>query len=143
MDIEQVLGFLHANHHAVLATSRRDGRPQLTPILCGVDADNRIIVSTREATAKTANMRRDPRVSVCVLSDSFFGDFVQIDGHAEVLSLPDAMDPLVEYYRAVSGEHPDWDEFRSAMTSEQRVLVQITPERVGPDDAGRWLRRAG
>ena len=142
MDVVDALDFLQANHHAVVATFRRDGRPQLSPVLCGVD-DDRIVVSTREVTAKRANLRRDPRVSIVVLGDGFFGDWIQIDGTAEVVGLPEAMDGLVDYYRAVSGEHPDWDEFRSAMTREGRVLVRITPERTGPDDAGRWLRSAG
>ena len=108
----------------------------MSPIVCNVDADGLIAVSTRETAMKTHHLRRDPRVSVCVLSDEFFGDWIQIDGRAEVVSLPDAMEHLVEYYRSTSGEHPDWDDYRAAMVRDQRVIVRITPERAGPDRAG-------
>jgi hypothetical protein len=68
-----------------------------------------------------------------VLNDRFFGDWIYIEGEADVVSLPEAMEPLVEYYRSISGEHDDWDDYRAAMEREQRVLVRITPRRVGPD----------
>jgi PPOX class probable F420-dependent enzyme len=108
----------------------------MSPIACNVDADDRIVVSTRETAMKAKHLRRDPRVALCVLSDGFFGDWIQIEGTAEVVSLPDAMEPLVEYYRSTSGEHPDWDDYRAAMVRDQRVIVRITPERAGPDRAG-------
>ena len=95
-----------------------------------------MVVSTRETAVKTLNLRRDPRVSLCVLSEGFFGDWIQIDGHATVVSLPEAMDPLVDYYRTVSGEHPDWDDYRAAMVRDRRVIVRIELERAGPDRAG-------
>jgi PPOX class probable F420-dependent enzyme len=136
MEINRALDFIREHHHAVMQTYRRDGAPQLSPIACGVDAEGLIVVSTRETALKTKNLRRDPRVSLCVLSDGFFGDWIQVDGRAEVTSLPEAMEHLVEYYRTVSGEHPDWDDYRAAMVRDQRVIVRITPERAGPDRAG-------
>jgi len=136
MDIDAALGFIRVNHRAVMLTYRADGRPQLSPIVCNVDADGRVAVSTRETALKTRNLRRDPRVSLCVLNDGFYGDWIQVDGTAEVVSLPDAMDPLVDYYRSISGEHPDWDEYRNAMERERRVIVRISVDRAGPDRAG-------
>jgi PPOX class probable F420-dependent enzyme len=136
MDREHALEYIRGNHHAVMATTRADGRPQLSPVACGVDAEGRVVVSTRETALKTKNLRRDPRVSLCVFTDGFFGDWVQVDGTAEVLPLPDAMEPLVDYYRSVVGEHPDWDDYRNAMERERRVIVRVTVERAGPDRSG-------
>ncbi len=136
METSQALDFIREHHHAVMQTYRRDGSPQMSPIACNVDADGRIVVSTRETAMKTKHLRRDPRVAVCVLSDGFFGDWVQVEGTAEVVSLPEAMEPLVDYYRTTSGEHPDWDDYRAAMVRDQRVIVRITAERAGPDRAG-------
>jgi PPOX class probable F420-dependent enzyme len=136
MDIDHALDFVREHHHAVMQTYRRDGSPQMSPVACNVDADGLIVVSTRETAMKTTHLRRDPRVALCVLSDGFFGDWVQIEGTAEIVSLPDAMERLVDYYRTTSGEHPDWDDYRAAMVRDQRVIVRITPERAGPDRAG-------
>jgi PPOX class probable F420-dependent enzyme len=136
VNVEQALEFVRANHRAVMVTNRADGRPQLSPIVCNVDADGRVVVSTRETALKTKNLRRDPRVSLCVVSDGFYGDWVQVDGAAEIVPLPEAMEPLVDYYRSISGEHPDWDEYRNAMERERRVIVRITVERAGPDRSG-------
>ena len=136
MDLEHVREFIQGNHHAVMATMRSDGRPQLTPVACGVDADGNVVVSTRETAYKTKNLRRDPRVSLCVLPDGFFGEWVQVDGIATVVSLPDAMEGLVDYYRGVAGEHPDWDDYRNAMERERRVLVRIGLQRAGPVRSG-------
>ena len=113
-----------------MATFRRDGRPQLSPVLATVDTEGRAVVSTRATSAKAKNLARDPRVSLCVFSDTFFGAWVQVEGTAEVLSLPEAMEPLVDYYRRVSGEHPDWADYRAAMQAEQRVLVRFTIQRM-------------
>jgi PPOX class probable F420-dependent enzyme len=136
MEISRALDFIRDNHHAVLATTRRDGRPQMSPIACAVDADGRVVVSSRETAVKTKNARRNPAVSVCVIPDGFFGEWIQVDGTATVVSLPDAMDGLVDYYRRVSGEHPDWDDYRAAMVRDQRVLLRIDPDRAGPDVSG-------
>jgi PPOX class probable F420-dependent enzyme len=136
MDIPQALDFLRANHHGVLATTRRDGSPQLSPVGMGVDADGLIVISSRETAVKTRNLRRDPRAYVCVFTDRFFGPWVQVGGTSEVVSLPDAMEGLVGYYRSVAGEHPDWDDYRRAMTAERRVLLRITPTSAGPNVSG-------
>lgn len=136
MQPDEARQFITSNHRAVLATQRRDGRPQLSPVTCGVDTAGRVVISTRETAIKTKNLRRDPRASLCVFSDGFFGRWVQVEGRAEVVALPEAMEPLVEYYRLVSGEHPDWDDYRAAMIRERRVLVRVTIERAGPDVSG-------
>ena len=136
MDLDRALDFIREHHHAVMQTYRRDGSPQMSPIACNVDADGLIVVSTRETAMKTTHLRRDPRVAICVLSDSFFGEWIQVEGRAEVVSLPEAMEPLVDYYRTTSGEHPDWDDYRAAMTRDRRVIMRITLERAGPDHSG-------
>ena len=136
MDIEQAREFLRTHHRAVLVTRRSSGDPQLSPVAVAVDGEGRAVISTRETAMKTANLRRDPRASVCVMSDEFYGDWMQIDGRVEVVSLPDAMEPLVDYYRSVAGEHPDWDDYRAAMERERRVIVRMQIERAGPDRSG-------
>jgi PPOX class probable F420-dependent enzyme len=136
MDLDAAREYIRSHHHAIMATTRADGRPQMSPVACGVDADGNVVVSTRETALKTANLRRDPRVSLCVFTDEFFGEWVQVDGAATVVSLPDAMEPLVEYYRSVAGEHPDWGEYRTAMERDRRVIVKIALERAGPDRSG-------
>jgi PPOX class probable F420-dependent enzyme len=136
MDPERALEVIRRQHHAVLATLRSDGTPQLTPVVAAVDRDGKVAVSTRETAMKTKNLRRNPRAWLCVLPDSFFGQFVQVEGKVSIVELPEAMDGLVEYYRTVSGEHPDWDDYRAAMERERRVLVRIDVERAGPDRSG-------
>jgi PPOX class probable F420-dependent enzyme len=136
MDVAEAVRFVADHHDAVLATRRRDGSTQLSPITCGVDDDGHVIISTRATAVKTKNIRRDPNVALCVVSDGFYGEWVQIDGTAEVVSLPDAMEGLVDYYRRISGEHPDWDDYRAAMERDQRVLIRITPTRAGPNVSG-------
>jgi PPOX class probable F420-dependent enzyme len=135
MDLDEARSFLREHHRGILATLRRDGRPQMSPVSVGVDAEGRAIVSSRETAYKVRNLRRDPRVSVCVTSDDFW-KWIQIDGTASIVSLPDAMEPLVEYYRTISGEHPDLDDYRRAMEQQRRVLVRVDIERSGPDRDG-------
>jgi PPOX class probable F420-dependent enzyme len=136
VDRHELLDFVRPRHHALLLTVRTDGSPQASPVTCGVDTDGRIVVSTYPQRAKTRNARRDGRVSIVVLSDDFGGAWVQVDGTAEVLDLPDSVEPLVEYYRAIAGEHPDWDEYRAAMVRQGKSIVRITPERWGPVATG-------
>lgn len=119
--------FLRANHRAVLATRRRDGRSQLSPILFAVGEDGRLLVSTRSATAKANNIRRFPQVSLCVVQDSFFGEWAQVDGEASIIEMPEALAVLRYYYKTVAGEHPDWDEFDRDMVSQGRVVLAIKP----------------
>jgi PPOX class probable F420-dependent enzyme len=136
VDRDALLEFLRPRHQAVLLTRRRDGGAQLSPVTCGVDADGRIVVSSYPQRAKVANARRDPAVSLCVLSADWDGPWVQVDGTAEVLDLPEALEPLVEYYRSISGEHPDWDEYRDAMNRQGKSLLRVTVTRWGPVATG-------
>ncbi|MBW3548942.1 MAG: PPOX class F420-dependent oxidoreductase [Actinobacteria bacterium] len=136
MGPDEARDFLRENHRAVLATRRRDGRPQMSPVVVAVDDDGRPLVSTRETAIKTRNAERDPKVSLCVMSDRFFGPWVQIDGEVEIVGRPEALDVLVDYYRRVSGEHPDWDDYRAAMERERRVVLRISITSAGPDVAG-------
>jgi len=136
MDRAAALEFIRHHHRAVLATTRADGEPQLSPVAAGVDSGGAVVVSTRETAAKTTNLRRRPRASLVVLNDGFYGEWVQVEGPVEIISLPEAMDGLVAYYRDLSGEHPDWDEYRTAMTSERRVLLRLSVERAGPNVSG-------
>ena len=136
MDVEKARNFIKDNHHAVMATRHPDGSLQMTPVLVGVDGEGRAIVSTRETAYKTRNLRKDPHLSICVFTDEFFGQWIQIDGTAEIVTLPEALEPLVDYYKRTVGEHPDWEEYRQAMVDEQRVLLRINIERAGPDDKG-------
>ena len=136
MDIDTARDFLRDHHQAVLATFRSDGRPQLSPVSVGVDGEGAVTISSRETAYKVKNLRRDPRAAVCVLSEGFFGQWVQVEGTAEVVSLPDAMELLVDYYRRISGEHPNWDAYRQAMTDQRRVMVRIHITRAGPDRQG-------
>jgi PPOX class probable F420-dependent enzyme len=136
MDIADALTFVRDNHHAVFTTRRRDGRAQMSPVAVAADDGGRVLISSRESAIKVKNARRDPNVSLCCLNDGFFGAWCQIDGTAEIFSLPDAMELLVEYYRRVSGEHPDWDDYRSAMEREQRVVIRVTPTAAGPNVSG-------
>jgi PPOX class probable F420-dependent enzyme len=136
MDLERAREFMRANHRAVLATTRSDGQPQLSPVTVGVDDAGRVLISTRETAIKTKNLARDPHASLCVMNDGFYGEWIQAEGSAEIVRLPEAMDLLVDYYRRVSGEHPDWDDYRAAMVRDQRVIVAITLTRAGPDRSG-------
>jgi len=136
VDRAALLDFLRPRHRALLGTTRRDGRVQLSPVACGVDAAGRIVVSTYPARAKTANARRDPRVVLCVLSDDWDGPWVQVESTVEVLDLPEALEPLVDFYRAISGEHPDWDDYRAAMTRQGKSLLRIAIDEWGPVATG-------
>ena len=136
MDLTEARQFLATHHCAVLATRRRDGRLQMSPITVGVDAAGRAIISSRETAYKTRHLRRDPRASLCVFTDEFYGPWVQIDGTAEVISLPAAMELLVDYYQRISGAHPDWNDYRRAMERERRVLLRISIDHAGPDRKG-------
>lgn len=133
---EAVLEFLRAHPRGVLATYRRDGQAQLSPVVAAVDDESRVVVSTREGAMKTLNVRRNPRAALCVLNDGFYGEWHTVEGTVEVVSLPEAMEPLVDYYRRVSGEHPDWPDYRDAMVRERRVLLRITVDRSGPTTSG-------
>lgn len=136
MDTHAVLEFLRTNHRAVLATRRSNGEIAQSPVLAVADDSGRVLISTRETAMKVRHLRRDPRAWLCALPDAFFGDWVHITGNAAIVSLPEAMGLLVDYYRLANGEHQDWDEYRAAMKQEQRCVLVITPERVGPTISG-------
>ena len=136
VDRERLLEFARTRHKGTLVTTRADGRPQMSPVSCGVDDQGRVVVSTYPGRAKARNARRDPRVSILVHSDDWNDAYVQIDGTAEVVDMPDAVEPLVEYYRCIAGEHPDWDEYRDAMRRQGKSLIRITVDRWGPIATG-------
>jgi PPOX class probable F420-dependent enzyme len=127
--------FVASNHRAVLITRRSGGGLQTSPVLVGVDDEGKVVISTWEGAYKTRNLRRDPTAVLCVLSDDFFGPWIRIEGTAQIVSLPEAMERLVDYYRRISGEHPDWDDYRRAMQQEQRVLVRVSIDAAGPAHA--------
>jgi len=135
MDLDSAREFVRAHHRAVLATRTSSGIQQ-SPVLVGVDDEGRLTVSSRETAFKTKNLRADPWAQLCVLNDGFFGAWIYVEGQAEVVSLPEAMEPLVEYYRGIAGEAEDWDDYRAGMERERRVILRITPTRAGPDRQG-------
>lgn len=135
MDLDRAREFVRTHHRAVLATRTPSGIQQ-SPVLVGVDEEGRLIVSSRETAFKTKNLRADSWAQLCVFSDGFFGDWVYVEGSAEVVPLPEAMEPLVEYYRGIAGEAEDWDDYRAGMERERRVIIRMTPTRAGPDRQG-------
>lgn len=141
MDLDVARDYLRRHHRGVLATVRGDGTPQMSPVTTAVLDDGAVVISSRETAVKTRNVRRDPRAWLCAFPDGFFptGEapgFVQIEARVSVVPLPEAMEGLVAYYRAVSGEHPDWDDYRDAMVRDRRVLLRLELTRAGPDVAG-------
>ena len=136
MEIELARDFARQHHRDVLTTYHPDGRAQLSPVTTAVDEAGHLVVSTRETAVKTHNIARDPRVALCVFTDAFFGQWIVVEGEATIVHLPAAMEPLVAYYRSVAGEHPDWADYRAAMLRDQRVILQITITRAGPDRHG-------
>ncbi|WP_210593750.1 PPOX class F420-dependent oxidoreductase [Streptomyces sp. GESEQ-35] len=141
VSLADLLEFVRPRHRAILLTRRADGSPQASPLACGVDDSGRIVVSTYPERAKTRNAKRDTRVSLLVLSDDWNGPWVQVDGTAEVIDSPESVEPLVEYYRNIAGEHPDWDEYRQAMVKQGKSIIRVTPERWGPVATGGFPAR--
>ncbi|TWF94527.1 PPOX class F420-dependent oxidoreductase [Saccharopolyspora dendranthemae] len=129
MDVDEAVGLIRDQHHAVLGTLREDGTPLMTPVLAAVDEQGRVVVSTKSGSGKVHNLRRDPRAWLCVLPDAFFGRWFQVDSDVEIVELPEALPLLEDYYRSLSGEHENWDSYREAMRSEKRVLLRLTPTR--------------
>jgi PPOX class probable F420-dependent enzyme len=141
VDLDGLLDFVRPRHRMILMTTRSDGTVQASPVTGGVDGEGRVVVSTYPERAKAANVRRTGTASVLVLSDDFGGAWVQVDGTAERLDLPEALEPLVDYYRSISGEHPDWDEYRQAMRDQGKSLLRITPTRWSPVATGGFPAR--
>ena len=136
VDRAELLEFVRPRHRVILVTRRRDGSPQLSPVTAGLDAEGRIVISTYPERAKVANLRDDPAATALVLSDEWNGPWTQVEGPAEVLDMPEALEPLVEYYRSISGEHPDWDEYRDAMRRQGKSLIRLSIERWSPVATG-------
>jgi PPOX class probable F420-dependent enzyme len=136
MDVAEARDFLDQNHRCVLATRKKNGDVQLSPVLAVPDADGYAVISSRETAYKVKNLRRDPRAYLCVLTERFFGGWAFIEGGAEIVSLPEAMGGLIDYYRRAAGEHDDWDDYRAAMEKQKRVLIRIPIERAGPTVSG-------
>ena len=136
VDTVAALDFLRANHRAVMATTKSDGSTQMSPITVGIDHEDRVVVSTRETAYKVRHLRALPYAAICAFTDGFYGQWIQVEGPVEIVSLPEAMEPLVAYYRDISGEHPDWDDYRAAMERDRRVILRMTVERAGPDVSG-------
>jgi PPOX class probable F420-dependent enzyme len=135
MELDAAREFMREHHRAVLAT-RRTGGIQQSPVLVHVDGEGRAIISSRETAYKVMNLRRDPWAQLCVFTDRFFGEWIYVEGEAEVVSLPEAMDPLIDYYKRFPDENPDWDEYRERMRRQKRVLIRISLQRAGPDRQG-------
>jgi PPOX class probable F420-dependent enzyme len=136
VDTAAALEFVARNHHTVIAVRKPDGTPALSPVDATVDADGHVVISSRETAFKVRNLRRDPHAWLCVLSDGFYGDWVQLAADVEIVGMPEALEPLVDYYRSISGEHPDWDDYRAAMARDQRCLIKLTLTDVGPKQMG-------
>jgi PPOX class probable F420-dependent enzyme len=136
MELDAARNYVRQHHQAVLATLRPDGSPQLTPVTAGIDDFGRLVVSTRETAYKVHNVRRNGRAWLCMLPDGFYGEWIYVEGDASIESLPEAMEGLIAYYRSVSGEHPDWDDYRQAMIRDQRCLIRVDLTRAGPDKHG-------
>jgi PPOX class probable F420-dependent enzyme len=136
MDLDEARQVLREQHHAVLATRRADGAPQMSPVAVGVDDEGVAMISTRETAVKTKNLRREARAWLCVLPDGFFGRWIQVEGDVEIVELPAAHEGLRAYYRQIAGEHPDWDSYDDAMRRERRVLLRVHLDRAGPNVSG-------
>ena len=136
MDLDVARAFIQQHHRGVLATKRSSGGIQQSPVLAAVDDEGRAIISSRETAIKVKNLKRDPWTQLCALTQRFFGDWLYVEGTAEVVSLPAAMDPLIDYYKRFPDDNPDWDDYRARMEREQRVLIRITIEHAGPDRSG-------
>ena len=136
LDRAALVEHLAGRNHWVLSTTRADGRPQMSLVTGGMTAAGQLAISTYPIRAKAGNARRNPLVSVAVMGEQFNDAWIQIDGIATVLDMPDAGDAFVEYYRCISGEHPDWDEYRQAMVDQGKCMIMIEPTRWSPLSKG-------
>lgn len=141
VDRPELNDFVQPRHHGVLITARRDGRPQTSLVTMGLTDDGAVVISSYPERAKVTNIRRNPAVAVVVMSDDFGGEWVHLDGTATIIDLPDAVEPLVEYFRVISGEHPDWDEYRQAMVDQGKCLIRVSIDSWGPISKGGFPPR--
>ncbi|MGB5934797.1 MAG: PPOX class F420-dependent oxidoreductase, partial [Ornithinimicrobium sp.] len=124
--------FVRLRHRATLVTYRSNGGLQMSPVTCGMDAQGRIVIATYPQRAKATNIRHTDRVSLAIHSDDWDGPYVQLDGVAELLEMPEAVEPLVDYFRSISGEHPNWAEYREAMHRQGKALIRVSVQHWGP-----------
>lgn len=136
VDFSELLDFIRPRHKMVLTTFRADASLQTSPVTGGIDGQGRVVIASYPRRAKSVNIRRNPRASVVVLSDEFNGAYVQLDGDAEVIDVPEAVELLVDYYRVIAGEHSDWQDYRRAMLDQGKCLIRVTPRRWGPVATG-------
>ena len=138
MEIAQAKAFLQQNHRACIAVRQKDGWPQMTLVTPGIDAQDRVLMTSRGTTYKVKHLRRDPRVSMLIFGEQYSGSkFVQIHGTAEIIDQPEAMDALIYWYKQVRGEHKNWDDYKKQMRDEKRVIIRVNIERVGPQSVNR------
>ena len=137
IEIDHAKQFLTKHHWGILATRRKNGQLQMSPVTVGLDSDGRAVISSRETAYKVNNLRRDPRAALCAITSSFHGEgWVQINGQAKIISMPDALDTLMNLHRQAYGEHKSWPEFQDRMVREKRVIIRIDIENVGPKVRG-------
>jgi PPOX class probable F420-dependent enzyme len=137
VEVDHAKEFLKNHHWGILTTRRKNGNLQMSPVTVGLDSEGRAIISSRETAYKVNNLRRDPRAALCAITSSFHGEgWVQINGPAEIISLPEALDTLVYLHRQAYGEHKSWPEFHERMAREKRVIIRIEIESVGPKVRG-------
>lgn len=136
VDRSELVAFLRGNNKAIVMTTRDNGLPQMSPVAYGVDAQGRIVISTYPDRAKAVNARKRTNVSLCTLGKDFDDPWVQVNGQVEVIDIPESIEPLVEYFRSISGEHPDWEEYRQAMAKQNKSLLRITIDSWGPIATG-------
>ena len=137
MELDRAKEFIENHHYGVLATRRKNGDLQMSPVTCGLDSEGRAIISSRETAYKVNNLRRDPRAALCAFAKNFHGEgWVQVNGTAKIISLPQALDTLVYLQRQAYGEHKSWPEFHQRMAREKRVIIRITIESFGPKVRG-------
>ena len=138
---DELLNFIRPRHKGILSTQRQDKRPQMSLVTMGVNASGKILISSYPERVKVANARRNPEASICVMGEEFNSEWVQVDGHIEVLDLPAALDGLCEYFQVISGDHPDWEEYKSAMVKQGKVLLELSVERWSPISKGGFPAR--
>ncbi len=137
MEIADAQKFLRDNHHGVLVTRKKDSSLQMTLVSPVIDDEGKVIITSRESTYKVKNIKRNPQISLLVYGDQFNGsNYIQIDGRAEIIPLPQAMDIVLDWHRQIRGVPANWDEIREKTKTERRIAMRVTIERVGPQNKG-------
>lgn len=136
VDREGLVEFATGKHSFVLTTTRRDGRPQMSLVTGTITPEGELLISSYPQRAKTHNIKNNPNVSVLIMGGAFNAAWIQVDGTAQAIDMPDAGDGLVEYFRGISGEHSDWDEYRQAMQDQGKSIIRIDPTSWSPISTG-------